>query len=176
MVIWVVSLSTLKRNSCKAYWVGQKSKLLIVSTYISKAEKVGGTWTIANSCRENEACLIFSREIFYVSIVLCLNILRLKTVNEIAARQTRSSLCKHDVIKVCSIEYLTTEIELMLPTFKSWTIHKIIQYLALVLLSNLWNICHSTTAYFFDPPCRCKKTFQKKKLNVFKTWKPFKSW
>jgi len=82
-------------------------------------------------------CLIFSREIFYVSIVLCLNILRLKTVNEIAARQTRSSLCKHDVIKVCSIEYLTTEIELMLPTFKSWTIHKIIQYLALVLLSNL---------------------------------------
>ena len=28
-----------------------------------------------------------------------------------------SSLCKHDVIKVCNIEYLTTQIELVLPTF-----------------------------------------------------------
>ena len=25
--------------------------------------------------------------------------------------------CRHDVIKVCSIEYLTTQIELVLPTF-----------------------------------------------------------
>jgi len=35
-------------------------------------------------------------------------------------------LSKHDAIKVCSIEYLTTEIELVLPTFKSWTwtVHK----------------------------------------------------
>ena len=33
--------------------------------------------------------LIFSREIFYVTIVLCLNILRLKAVSEITARQTR---------------------------------------------------------------------------------------
>ena len=42
-----------------------------------------------------------------------------KTVNEITARQTRTSLCKHDVIKVYSIEYLITQIELslMLPTF-----------------------------------------------------------
>jgi len=62
-------------------------------------------------------CLIFSRELLYVTIVLCLNILWLKGINEITARQTRTSLCKHDVIKVCSIEYLTTQIELLLPAF-----------------------------------------------------------
>jgi len=38
----------------------------------------------------------------------------------------------------------------MLPIFKSWTFHKIIvEYLTLALLSSLWNIYHSTTAYFF---------------------------
>jgi len=37
----------------------------------------------------------------------------MKTVSEITARQTRTSLCKHDVIKVCNIEYLTTQIELL---------------------------------------------------------------
>jgi len=37
----------------------------------------------------------------------------MKTVSEITARQIRTSLCKHDVIKVCSIEYLTTQIELL---------------------------------------------------------------
>jgi len=37
--------------------------------------------------------------------------------HEITARQTRTSLCKHDVIKACSIEYLTTQIALVLPTF-----------------------------------------------------------
>jgi len=57
-----------------------------------------------------EHCLIFSREIFYVKIVLCLNFLRLKAVNEITARQTRTSLCKRDVIKVRSVEYLTNRI------------------------------------------------------------------
>jgi len=31
--------------------------------------------------------------------------------------QTRTSLCKHDVIKACSMEYLTTQIELVLQTF-----------------------------------------------------------
>ena len=41
----------------------------------------------------------------------------------------------------------------MLPTFKSWTVHKIIDYLTFGLLSSLWHIYHSTTAYFFDPPC-----------------------
>jgi len=34
------------------------------------------------------------------TIVLCLNNLWLKAVNEITARQTRTSLRKHDVIKV----------------------------------------------------------------------------
>jgi len=98
-------------------------------------------------------CLIFSREIFYVTIVLCLNILWLKSISGITARQTRITLCKHDVIEVCSIEYLTTHIELVLPAFNSWTVHKIIEYLTLGLLSSLWNTYHSTTAYFFDPPC-----------------------
>jgi len=72
-------------------------------------------------------CLIFRHEIFYFTIVLCLNILSLKGVNEITADYTTRQLCKHGVIKMCSIEYLTIEIELVLPTFKSWTIHTIIQ-------------------------------------------------
>jgi len=76
-----------------------------------------------------EHCLKFSREIFYVKVVLCLNILWLKAINEITAKQTGTSLRKLDVIKVCSIEYLTTQTELpvVLPTFKSWTVHKIIE-------------------------------------------------
>jgi len=42
----------------------------------------------------------------------------------------------------------------MLPTFRSWTADKIIEYLTLGLLSSFWNVYHSTTtAYFFDPPC-----------------------
>jgi len=41
----------------------------------------------------------------------------------------------------------------MLPTFKSWTVHDIIEYLTLGQLSSLRNIYRSTTAYFFDPPC-----------------------
>jgi len=57
------------------------------------------------------------------------------------------------IIKVCSIEYLTTQIELVLPTFKSWAVDKIIEYLSSRLLRSLWNIYHGTTAYFFDPPC-----------------------
>ena len=54
-----------------------------------------------------EHCLTFSREIFYVTIALCLNILSLKAVNEITARQTQTSLRKHDATEVCSIEDLT---------------------------------------------------------------------
>ena len=46
-------------------------------------------------------------------------------------------LGKHDIIKVCTIEYLTTKTELVLPTFKSWPFHKIIEYLTLGLLSSL---------------------------------------
>jgi len=43
-----------------------------------------------------EHCLIFSREITYITIVLSLNILWLKAVNKITARQTRTSLHKRD--------------------------------------------------------------------------------
>jgi len=61
---------------------------------------------IRTSTQKMEHCFIFSREIFYVTIVLCLNILGLKPVNEITARQTRTGSRKHDVIKVRSMQYL----------------------------------------------------------------------
>jgi len=37
------------------YRVGQKSKLLIFSEYVSETEKIGGMRTNTNSHRENEA-------------------------------------------------------------------------------------------------------------------------
>ena len=49
---------------------------------------MGGMWTKSNIYRENGALSDISREIFYVMIVLCLNILWLKAVNEITARKT----------------------------------------------------------------------------------------
>ena len=101
--------------------------LLILSKYVNKTENIGGMWTNRNTYRENEALSdILTWTFFYVTIVLCLNILWLKAVNDITARQTWTTLRKHDVINVCSAEYLTTQIELVLPTFKSWTVHKII--------------------------------------------------
>ena len=60
-------------------------------------------------------CLVFSREIFYVTILLHLNTLWLKEDSEITARQLR----KHVATKVCSIAYLTTEIEISIANFKS---------------------------------------------------------
>jgi len=83
-----------------------------LSEYVNKTEKIWGTWTNMNSYRQNET---FSG-IFMWNILrqlFCLNILWLKAINEITARQTRTSLCKHDVIKVCSVDYLTTQIELV---------------------------------------------------------------
>jgi len=50
-------------------------------------------------------------------------------------RQTRTSFVK--LRKVCSIEHLTAQIKLVLLPFKSWTVHKIIEYLTLGLLSSL---------------------------------------
>jgi len=47
---------------------------------------------------------------------------------------------KHNVIKLCSIEYLTTQIQLVLPTFKSGTVHKIIEYLTAGLYSLAFEI------------------------------------
>jgi len=98
-------------------------------------------------------CLLFSREIFYVTIVLCLNILWLKAVDEITARQTRTSLHEYDVIKVCSIEYiLTSQIESVNQCCQLLSPGPFTkEYLSLGLLSSLWNIYHSTTAYLFRP-------------------------
>ena len=106
----------------------------------------------------------FTSQLFWVEIFY-----DWKKSNEITARQTRTSLGKHDVIKVCSIEYLTTQIELVLPTFfqlldrsQNYRIFNVRGR----LLSSLGNIYHSTTAYFFDPPCiltclrtRCDKAY-----------------
>jgi len=101
-------------------------------------------------------CLIFSCEIFYVTLFLSWNFLWLKAVNEITVTQIWTSLRKRDVIKVCSKENLMTQIELTLPTSKSWTVQKIMEYLTLVLLSSLWNICHSITAYFLTHPVKVR--------------------
>ena len=79
--------------------------------------------------------LVFSRELFYVSCSVFKYSVT-ESSHEITARQTRTSLRKHDVITVCSMDYLTTQIELVLPTFNFWTIHRIIEYLTLGLLSS----------------------------------------
>ena len=38
--------------------------------------------------------------------------------NQITARQTRTGLTRQNLAKNCSIEYFTTEIELVLPNFQ----------------------------------------------------------
>jgi len=41
-------------HSVYTYMVGQKIKLLILSEYVNKTEKIGGMWTKKNTYRENE--------------------------------------------------------------------------------------------------------------------------
>ena len=61
---------------------------------------------------------------------------------------------KHNVIKLCSIEYLTTQIQLVLPTFKSGTVHKIIEYLTAGLYSLAFEISIAVQKLpVFDPSC-----------------------
>jgi len=113
---------------------------------------------IRAATEKTKYCLIFSREIFYVAIVLCLNILYLKAFNEITARQTRTSLCKRDVIKACSIEYLTTQIELVLTTF--FQLLGRLQQLG--LLSSLWNrlyLSQYNSLLFLTHPVYSTSTF-----------------
>ena len=135
------------RNICNeyigcVYRVSQKSKLLILRKCVNEDETIGGTWTNTISCRENEALSDFSREIFYVTIVLCLNIPWLKAVSEITARQTRTSFAKFSK-KLQHIIFNHTS------RFSNANFHKIMEYVML----GLWNICYSATCYFFDPPC-----------------------
>jgi len=40
-----------------------------------------------------------------------------------------------------------------MPQIQSWTVRKVIECLTQGLLSSHSNIYHSTTAYFFEPPC-----------------------
>jgi len=102
--------NTVCSSSLHTGWV-KKSNLLILSEYSNKTEKIGRMrtkmWTATDKMKYR---LIFSPKIFYITIVLWLNILWLKAVNEITARQTVASLRNQDVIKVCSIQYLTTHI------------------------------------------------------------------
>jgi len=49
----------------------------------------------------------------------------------------KQELALQNLTKNYSMEYLTTEIELVSPTFKSWTVYNIIEYLTLGLLSSL---------------------------------------
>ena len=67
------------------YRVGRKSKLLILSERVNKTEKTDEHEQIRTATEKMNYCLIFSREIFYVTDALCLNILWLKAVNEITA-------------------------------------------------------------------------------------------
>ena len=54
---------------------GSKNNLLFFSEYVNKTEKIRSMWTNTNIYRENGALRDISRELFYVTIVLCLNIL-----------------------------------------------------------------------------------------------------
>jgi len=57
------------------YRVGQKSKLLILSERVNKTEKTDEHEQIRTATEKMNYCLIFSREIFYVTDALCLDIL-----------------------------------------------------------------------------------------------------
>ena len=105
------------------YRVGEKSKLLILSEYVNKTEKIGVMWTNTNSYRESEDLSAISMwNIFTSQVFLCLNIL----LPIIRFDYTTRPLRKHDVIEVCSVEHSTAEIELVLPTFKSCTVQKLL--------------------------------------------------
>jgi len=81
--------------------VGQKSKLLTLSEYVYKTEKIGVTEQMRTATEKIKHCVIFSRKIFYVTIVLCLNILLPNILLPITRfDDTTRPLRKHDVIKV----------------------------------------------------------------------------
>jgi len=85
----IQSIGWVKKVSCR-FWANMLIKL-------RTQEECKQTRTAEEKMKR---CLIFSREIFYATIVLCLIVLSLKAVNETAAGQTRTSLRKHDVISV----------------------------------------------------------------------------
>jgi len=118
-VIWhihIASLGLMWRYNvplCK-YRVGQKSKLLIFSEYVNKTEKIGGTWTNTNNYKENEALSdIFTWNILHHNRCFMFKYSMTVLITQRSIRPLR----KHDVIKVYSMEYLTTQIELVSPTF-----------------------------------------------------------
>ena len=112
-------------------------------------------WTNTNSYRENEAMSdIFTWNILR-HIVLCLHILWLIAVNEIAARQTRTSF-----VKWChkSVYHRIFNCGNRISVANFQVLNRSQNYrVTLGLLSSLWNIYHNTTAYFFGPPCMLRR-------------------
>jgi len=95
-------------------------------------------------------CLIISREIFTSQLFFCLKILWLKAVNEFTACANNELVSQNLAKKVLGKMFDMCSI---VPNQSLKTLHKIVEFLTLGLLSSLRNIYHSTTAYFFDPPC-----------------------
>jgi len=83
---------TSRESKHKNIQGGSKNNLLILSEYVNKTEKIGGMWTNTNSYKENEVLsdTRLSREIFYVTIVICL------LVND-WKQSMKLLLCKHEL-------------------------------------------------------------------------------
>jgi len=83
---------TSRESKHKNIQGGSKNNLLILSEYVNKTEKIGGMWTNKNSYKENEVLsdTRLSREIFYVTIVICL------LVND-WKQSMKLLLCKHEL-------------------------------------------------------------------------------
>ena len=79
-------------NMWNTYRVDQKSKLLILSEYVNKTEKIGGMWTNTNSYRENEAPYdIFAQNILRLYFMFKYSMTESSQWNcQITARQTQT--------------------------------------------------------------------------------------
>jgi len=112
-------------------WV-KKSKLLILSKYVNKTEDMRNVNKYKQLQRKWSIFWYFHVKYLRHNCFMFKYSVTESCRWNYCARQTRTTLRKYDVIKLCSIEYLTTEIEQVLPTFKFWTVHKIIiEYLTL---------------------------------------------
>jgi len=82
-----------------------KSKLLLLSEYANETEKIGGAWANTNIYRENGALSdIFTSTIWRHNCFM-LKYSMTESCQWNTARQTRTSLRKHDVIKVAYVAY-----------------------------------------------------------------------
>ena len=117
-----------------------------------KAEKTWKTWTNMNNYTEKmKHCLIFSGEIF-LSVLPMFKYSMTESIvsvgTTIIAKQTWTrKLRKHDVITVCSIEYVTTEIE-----HRSCYLLFVIFVVFATFVLRCWNIHQSIELTFFSHP------------------------